>query len=226
MTHSDAATAPPRGRFLVVLDADSTLLQNEAIELLAAEAGSLGEVERITTQAMRGELDFAASLRARVSTLRGLDSPALDRAREQITPTSGARELVDAVHAAGGLIGVVSGGFHELLDATADRLGLDFCLANRLAVADGRLTGEVDGPIVTATTKADSLTAWATAADIPLHRTLAAGDGANDLEMMAVAGIGVAFNAKPVVRERADVVAQEVDLRALLPLLGIPRDSL
>jgi phosphoserine phosphatase len=218
VTHAatDRASGP-----LVVLDADSTLIREEAIELLADAAGSLELVTAVTERAMRGELDFAASLRERVATLAGLDVSAFVSARARMTPTPGVRELIDAVHAAGGRIGVVSGGFHELLDPLAERLGLDFCRANRLEVADGRLTGRVDGPIVDADAKAAALEEWAAVSGIRPDRTVAVGDGANDLEMLGRARLGVAFCAKPVVRERADVAIDRPDLSAVLPLLGL-----
>lgn len=206
---------------LVVLDADSTLIREEAIELLADAAGSLALVAAVTERAMRGELDFAASLRERVATLAGLDVAVFEQVRLQMTPTPGAQELIDGVHAAGGRIGVVSGGFHELLDPLAARLGLDFCRANRLGVADGRLTGRVDGPIVDAHAKATSLDEWAEASGIRHDHTVAVGDGANDLEMLGRAALGVAFCAKPVVRERADVAIDRPDLSQVLALLGL-----
>ena len=206
---------------LVVLDADSTLIREEAIELLADAAGSLEHVTEVTERAMRGELDFAESLRERVATLAGLDVDVLASARERMTPTDGVHELVERVHAAGGLVGVVSGGFHELLDPLADRLGLDFCRANRLEVDDGRLTGRVEGAIVDAAAKARALDEWASASGIPRSRTVAVGDGANDLEMLGRAALGVAFCAKPVVRAQADVAIDIADLSAVLPLLGL-----
>jgi phosphoserine phosphatase len=138
-----------------------------------------------------------------------------------MTPTPGVQELIDGVHAAGGRVGVVSGGFHELLDPLAERLGLDFCRANRLEVVDGRLTGRVDGPIVDAHGKAAALKEWAAVSGIRLDRTVAVGDGANDLEMLRTARLGVAFCAKPVVRERADVAMDAPDLSAVLSLLGL-----
>lgn len=210
-------------RFLVVLDVDSTLIENEAIELLAAEAGTLEHVARVTERAMRGELDFADSLRERVATLAGLPVSAFDVARTRIVLTQGVRDLVSGVHAAGGAICVVSGGFHELLDPVATDLGLDDWRANRLGVRDGALTGLVDGGIVDAAAKATSLQTWADRWGVPLSRTVAIGDGANDLEMMRAAALGVAFDAKPAVRARADVVMPDRDLSAVLPLLGLPR---
>lgn len=206
---------------LVVLDADSTLIREEAIELLAEAAGSLEHVAAVTERAMRGELDFAASLRERVATLAGLDASVLAEARERMTPTDGVQELIDGVHAAGGLVGVVSGGFHELLDPLAERLGLDFCRANRLEIVDGRLTGLVDGPIVDAAAKAAALEEWAAAGGIPLARTAAVGDGANDLQMLDRAALGVAFCAKPVVRAQADLAIDRPDLSAVLAVLGL-----
>jgi len=216
------ATAAGRGSGpLVVLDADSTLIREEAIELLADAAGSLALVTEVTERAMRGELDFAASLRERVATLVGLDVAVFAEARARMTPTPGVQELIDGVHAAGGRVGVVSGGFHELLDPLAERLGLDFCRANRLQVDGDRLTGLVSGPIVDAHGKAEALEEWAAASGIRLDRTVAVGDGANDLEMLRTARLGVAFCAKPVVRERADVAIDAPDLSAVLPLLGL-----
>ncbi|MFD4419986.1 phosphoserine phosphatase SerB [Agromyces sp. NPDC058484] len=206
---------------LVVLDADSTLIREEAIELLADAAGSLELVAAVTERAMRGELDFAASLRERVATLAGLDVAVLEHARGRMNPTPGVQELIDGVHAAGGCVGVVSGGFHELLDPLASRLGLDFCRANRLEVADGRLTGRVDGAIVDAHAKARALDEWAAASGIRPDRTVAVGDGANDLEMLGRATLGIAFCAKPVVRERADVAIDRPDLGQVLALLGL-----
>jgi phosphoserine phosphatase len=210
-------TAP----FLVVLDADSTLLHDEVIELIADHAGTTALVADITTRAMRGELDFAASLKERVQTLAGLSTDALAEVRSRLTVTAGAHELIDAVHAAGGKVGVVSGGFHEVLDPLAAELGLDFWKANRFEVVAGRLSGRVEGTIVDALGKAEALKAWADAAGIRESRTIAVGDGANDLEMMAVAGLAVAFNAKPRVREQADVIVDVQDLSQLLPLLGL-----
>lgn len=204
---------------LVVLDADSTLIQNEAIELLAEEAGSLELVAAVTERAMRGELDFAASLRERVATLAGLDEGVFARAGARIQPTDGVHELIAAVHAAGGTVGVVSGGFHEMLDPLQARLGFDRWRANRLELRDGRLTGKVDGEIVTAETKAHMLRQWAT--EVGADRAVAIGDGANDLQMMAVADLGVAFCAKPIVRAQADVAITRPDLRDAIALLGL-----
>ncbi|GAA1057311.1 phosphoserine phosphatase SerB [Agromyces luteolus] len=214
-------TTGREGGLLVVLDADSTLIREEAIELLAEAAGSLEHVAAVTERAMRGELDFAASLRERVATLAGLPVAEVLAARERLTPTPGVQELIDGVHSAGGRVGVVSGGFHELLDPLAERLGLDHCRANRLEVDGDRLTGRVLGDIVDAEAKRRSLEEWAAASGTPLSRTIAVGDGANDLRMLDRAALGVAFCAKPVVRAQADVAIDRVDLSGVLALAGL-----
>lgn len=206
-------------RFLVVLDADSTLLQDEVIELIADEAGRRAEVQAATEAAMRGEVDFANSLRSRVSALEGVPLDAFERVRARVRPTPGAAELSAAVHARGGVVGVVSGGFHEVLDHLAPGLGVDRWRANRLDAVDGALSGRVDGDIVDAEAKAATLRAWASELGVPAHATIAIGDGANDLRMMAAAGLGLAFNAKPAVRDRANLVVGAVDLREVIPLL-------
>jgi phosphoserine phosphatase len=208
-------------RFLVVLDVDSTLIEEEAIELLAREAGSGELVAEVTRRAMAGELDFAESLRERVATLAGLSSAVFAALAPSIHLTPGARELVDGVHAGGGAIGVVSGGFHELLDPLAVSLGLDHYRANRLGVDAGVLTGTTEGPVVDAAAKADAVREWATAHDLPLERTIVVGDGANDLEMMRIAGLSIAFDAKPVVCATASVCVPERDLSAVLAVLGL-----
>lgn len=209
----------PDVRFLVVFDADSTLLRNEVIELIADEAGRGAEVAAATEAAMRGEVDFATSLRSRVRALQGVPLSAFQRVRARVEPTPGAAELIAAIHARGGIAAVVSGGFHEILDTIAPSLGVDTWRANRLASDGAVLTGLVDGEIVDAEGKAAALREWALDAGLPLARTIAVGDGANDLGMMAAAGLGVAFNAKPAVRAQADLVIDPVDLRELIPLL-------
>ncbi|MGF2947895.1 phosphoserine phosphatase SerB [Microbacterium alcoholitolerans] len=206
-------------RFLVVLDADSTLIRNEVIELLAEEAGRRAEVQAATEAAMRGEVDFAASLRSRVRALTGVPTAAFARVQSRIEPTPGVRELTDAVHRRGGVVGVVSGGFHEILDAIAPGLGVDRWRANRLSVTEGALSGTVDGEIVDAAAKAASLTEWAAELGVAPHATIAIGDGANDLQMMAAAGLGIAFNAKPAVRAAAAVVIGPQDLSEVIALL-------
>lgn len=209
----------PDARFLVVFDADSTLLRNEVIELIADEAGRGAEVAAATEAAMRGEVDFATSLRTRVAALKGVRTAAFARVLARVEPTPGAAELIAQIHARGGVAAVVSGGFHEILDTVAPSLGVDRWRANRLAVADEELSGEVDGAIVDAAGKAAALREWALGLGIPARRTIAVGDGANDLLMMAAAGLGVAFNAKPAVRAQANLVVGPVDLRELIPLL-------
>lgn len=209
----------PRARFLVVLDADSTLIRNEVIELIADEAGRGAEVAAATEAAMRGEVDFATSLRSRVQELSGVPVTAFARVLSRVEPTPGVEELIAAVHDRGGRVGVVSGGFHEILDAVAPGLGVDVWRANRLATENGALSGAVDGTIIDAEGKAAAVREWAAETGIPLSRTIAIGDGANDLRMMAVAGLGVAFNAKPAVRAQADVVVGPVDLAEVIALL-------
>jgi phosphoserine phosphatase len=206
-------------RFLVVLDADSTLIRNEVIELIADEAGRGPEVAAATEAAMRGEVDFATSLRSRVDALRGVPITAFARVLARIEPTPGVRDLIAAVHERGGRVGVVSGGFHEILDTLAPDLDVDVWRANRLGTQDGALSGLVEGSIVDAEAKAAALREWAAESGLGLARTIAIGDGANDLRMMAVAGLGLAFNAKPTVKAHADLVIERVDLREVIPLL-------
>lgn len=207
--------------FLIVLDVDSTLVEDEVIELIADRAGVRAQVAEVTQRAMRGELDFADSLRERVATLAGLDAAVLAAVRDEVRVTRGVPELVTGVHAAGGMIAAVSGGFHEVLDPLAQRIGLDAWRANRLGVRDGRLTGLLEGPIVDAAAKAAALQEWAAARGVPLTRTVAIGDGANDLAMMERAGLSIAFDAKPRVRAAADIALQERDLSAVLGVLGL-----
>ena len=209
-------------RFLVVLDVDSTLIEDEVIELLAEEAGSADLVAAITYRAMNGELDFEQSLRERVATLAGLPESVIDAVRSRVTVTRGAPEMIAGVHAAGGEVAVVSGGFEEVIDPLARELGLDHWRANRLGVADGRLTGEVVPPVIDAAAKATALREWAAEAGIPMSQTVAVGDGANDLPMMAICGLAVGFDAKAPVRDLAHVLLDERDLSMLLPLLGLP----
>ncbi|MGV8857133.1 phosphoserine phosphatase SerB [Rhodoglobus sp.] len=208
-------------KFLVVLDVDSTLIENEVIELLAAHAGSETEVTDITTRAMNGELDFEQSLRARVATLAGLDESVVADCGRDIRITHGAEEMIAAVIAAGGNVAAVSGGFHELLDPIAKKLGLAYARANRLEVVGGKLTGNVLGPVIDAQAKADALHEWAAATGTPLSATIAVGDGANDLLMMSAAALSLGITAKPIVRANADVHIDTRDLSVILPLLGL-----
>ena len=207
-------------RLLVVFDVDSTLIEDEVIELLAAEAGSLALVAEVTERAMAGELDFAESLRERVATLAGLPESAIATALNRVRVTEGAQALIDAVHASGGMVGAVSGGFNQLLDPLASRLNLDYHRANQLEILDGKLTGRVIGDIVDRTAKEVALREWAEDAGISMEDTVAVGDGANDLRMLAAAGLGVAFNAKPIVREQADYVLEGTSLADLIAVLN------
>ena len=209
--------------FLVVLDVDSTLIEDEVIELLADQAGSGEAVAEITFRAMNGELDFEHSLRERVATLKGLPVSAIQTVSEKVRVTRGVPELIAGVHAAGGRVAVVSGGFHEVIDPLAERLGLDAWRANRLETADGVLTGGLIPPIIDAAAKANALREWAADAGLPLSQTLAVGDGANDLPMMAACGLAVGFDAKAPVRDLAHALLDERDLSMLLPLMGLPR---
>ena len=205
--------------FLVIFDVDSTLIEDEVIELLAEVAGKRKEVAQVTERAMRGELDFAESLRERVKTLENLPESVFEEVYERITPTQGVEELIKAIHAKGGKAAAVSGGFTTILKPLAEKLNLDFYRANDLEIKDHKLTGKVEGKIIDKTAKAEALQEWAKELNLPLEKTMAVGDGANDLEMMAIAKIGVAFNAKPIVREKADVVIEKHDLREVIPLL-------
>jgi phosphoserine phosphatase len=208
-------------RFLVVLDVDSTLIENEVIELLAEENGTLDLVAAITADAMNGLLDFEDSLRRRVSALSGLMASDFEAVRKRIRITAGVPEMIAGVHAAGGRVGVVSGGFHEIIDPIAEELGLDYWRANRFAFADGiHLTG-LTGPIIDAAAKASTLREWAEDFGIPLSQTIAVGDGANDLAMMAITGLAVGFDAKAPVRDEANLIMDRRDLSQLLPLLGL-----
>jgi len=226
----DIAVSPAglarRGRRLVVMDVDSTLIQDEVIELLAAHAGREAEVAAVTEAAMRGELDFAASLRQRVAVLEGLPASVLGDVRAAIRLSPGARTLVRTLKRLGFTVAVVSGGFIEIVGDLAQELGIDHARANRLEIVDGRLTGRLVGDIVDRAGKAAALRAFAEEAGLPLSRTVAIGDGANDLDMLEVAGLGIAFNAKPVVREQADTAVSVPYLDAVLFLLGITREEI
>ncbi len=213
------------GRRLVVMDVDSTLIRDEVIDLVAAHAGRQSEVAAITERAMRGELDFAESLRQRVAALAGLPIGVLDEVRRSVRLTPGARTLIATLHDLGLSIGVVSGGFIEVVGPLATELGITYARANRLDVAGGRLTGRIAGPIVDRAAKAATLREWAATEHLPLARTIAIGDGANDLDMLAAAGLGIAFNAKPAVRASADTSLNLPYLDAVLFLLGLTREE-
>ena len=206
---------------LVVTDVDSTLIRDEVIELIADALGpdARAHVAAVTDRAMRGEIDFAASLAERLLVLEGVPVSVFGDVLASITVTDGVAEFVDAVHELGGVVAAVSGGFHEILDPLATRLGIDHARANRLEVADGRLTGRSVGPVIDGAAKRDTLDSLRLNLGIEQRRTMAVGDGANDLLMLEAAGVGVAFCAKPVLREAADVVIEQPDFRLLLPHL-------
>ncbi|MDX6355662.1 MAG: phosphoserine phosphatase [Streptomyces sp.] len=226
----DVAVVPAgllrRAQRLVVMDVDSTVIQDEVIELFAAHAGREAEVAELTAAAMRGELDFEQSLHARVALLAGLDASVVDKVRAEVRLTPGARTLIRTLKRLGYQVGIVSGGFTQVTDDLKERLSLDFAAANTLEVVDGRLTGKVIGPIVDRAGKARHLRAFAEQAGVPLSQTVAIGDGANDLDMLNAAGLGVAFNAKPVVREAADTAVNVPFLDTVLYLLGITREEI
>jgi len=211
----------PPGRLLLLTDVDSTLIRNEVIDLLADEAGCGVEVARVTERAMAGELDFEQSLRARVRLLAGLDEGALARAYGRVTYTPGAEVLMHTLRSYGHATGIVSGGFTYFTDRFAAELGIDHAYANELEIVDGRLTGEVLGPVVDRARKAALLREIAAVEQIPLERTVGVGDGANDIELITTAALGIAFCAKPALREAADVCIDEPDLALVLPLLGM-----
>lgn len=208
-------------RKLLIMDVDSTLIQQEVIELLADYAGKKAEVAAVTEAAMRGELDFAQSLHARVATLAGLPESVIAGVRDAVVLSLGARELVEAFHAAGHVVCVVSGGFNQILDPLAEGLGLDHWRANDLEVADGALTGRVLGEVVDRSVKEHMLREWAGQHGIPLEHCVAVGDGANDLDMLGAAGLGVAFNAKPKVRAAADAALDLPNLDVVRFLAGV-----
>jgi len=214
-----------RSKRLIVLDVDSTLVRGEVIDELAARAGRAAEVARITAAAMNGELDFAESLRARVGVLAGLPVEVLDEVREALVLTPGARTLIRTLQRLGFRCGIVSGGFTQITDPLAETLGLDFAAANTLEVVDGKLTGGLVGEIVDRPGKARALARFAEEYGIPMEQTVAVGDGANDLDMLNAAGLGIAFNAKPFVREQAHTALNQPYLDAVLQVLGFTRDE-
>ena len=214
-----------RAMRLLVMDVDSTLIQDEVIDLLAERAGCAEEVAKITATAMRGDLDFAASLRERVALLAGLEESALSSVRADLRLTPGARTLIRTLKRLGYKCGIVSGGFTAVIDPLAQELGIDYVAANSLEVADGKLTGRVRDPVIDREGKTEALRRFAALAGVPLSQTVAVGDGANDLGMIGAAGLGVAFNAKPIVRDQADTSLNVPYLDAILYLLGISRDA-
>ena len=214
-----------RAMRLIVMDVDSTLIQDEVIDLLADRAGCAAEVAKVTEATMRGELDFEASLRERVALLAGLNEDVLNGVRDALRLTPGARTLIRTLKRLGYRCGIVSGGFTQIIDPLAAELGIDYVAANVLQIADGKLTGQVAGPVIDRAGKAAALRRFAEQAGVPPSQTVAVGDGANDLDMIAAAGLGIAFNAKPVVRDAADTALSLPYLDTVLYLLGISSDE-
>ena len=206
---------------LVMLDMDSTLIAQEVIDLLAAKAGKAKEVSAITEKAMAGELDFAESLKARVSLLAGLNESSLLTVRNEITLTQGAEKLIQTLHLKGHKVGVVSGGFIDVIEPILKELKVDFYQANKLQIIDGKLTGKIEGAIIDRSAKLDALITFAKNEGVPLSQTVAIGDGANDLDMIQSAGLGIAFNAKPKVAAAASTTISSSDLSAVLLLMGL-----
>ena len=215
-----------RGMRLIVMDVDSTLIQGEVIEMLAAHAGHAAEVARVTEAAMRGELDFEASLRQRVRLLEGIDASALDEVYDAIELAPGARTMVRTLRRLGYRFAIVSGGFSQITDRLAADLGIHYSRANELEIVGGRLTGRIVGPVVDRAGKADALREFAEKVGVPEAAVIAIGDGANDLDMLNAAGLGIAYNAKPVVRNAADTSVNVPYLDAIVYLLGISREEI
>jgi len=206
---------------LVQLDVDSTFIQQEAIELLAAKAGVLEQVASITASAMRGELDFEESLRQRVALLKGLPESAIGEVQKEISLTDGARELVTTLHDRGHSVSLVSGGFLDIIEPMIKNMSIKYYKANKLEIVAGVITGGLIGPIIDRAAKGQALKEFASASGVPMENTVAIGDGANDLDMMAAAGLSIAFNAKPIVIDAADLAINEPSLRSVIALIGI-----
>jgi len=206
---------------LVQFDVDSTFIQQEAIELLAAKAGVLDEVSRITESAMRGEMDFEQSLRARVALLKGLDQTVISEVQAEITMTDGARELVSTLHSKGHSVSLVSGGFIDIIEPMIKELSIQYFKANKLEIVDEVLTGGLVGPIIDRAAKGSALIEFASMSGVEIIHTVAIGDGANDLDMMAAAGLSIAFNAKPIVVDAADLSITEPSLRSVIDLIQL-----
>ena len=215
-----------RAKRLIVFDVDSTLIQGEVIEMLAAHAGAEAAVAQVTEAAMRGEIDFAESLHRRVATLAGLPAGVLDEVAEQIELTPGARTTLRTLRRLGYHCGIVSGGFRQVIEPLAHELMMDFVAANELEIVDGKLTGRVIGAVVDRPGKAKALRDFAQQAGVPMEQTVAVGDGANDIDMLAAAGLGVAFNAKPALREVADASLSHPYLDTVLFVLGVTRGEI
>ncbi|WP_152208765.1 phosphoserine phosphatase SerB [Bifidobacterium cebidarum] len=204
---------------LLVMDVDSTLIDEEVIDELGEAAGKGAEISEVTDRAMRGELEFCDALRARVALLKGLPASVFDTVHDKLHFTNGALELIDTLHEHGWKVGVVSGGFHEVVDRLAAEGHIDLWIANRLEVEDGKLTGQVLGEIVCKTVKLHALRAWAERLGVPMSQTVAVGDGANDIPMIQAAGLGLAFCAKPKTQLAADDAINTRDLRLVLDYL-------
>jgi phosphoserine phosphatase len=215
-----------RAKRLIVIDMDSTLIRDEVIDLIAEQAGVGDEVRRLTSDAMAGHIDFSASLRARVATLAGLDIAMLENVAERIRLTPGARTFARTLRRLGYRTAIVSGGFDVFAERIRSHLGIDFAYANRLEIVNGKLTGRLEGRIIDGPAKADILAEVAAAEEIALEQTVAIGDGSNDLDMLSAAGLGIAFNAKPIVDAAADTTLKVPYLDAILFLLGIRRDDI
>jgi phosphoserine phosphatase len=215
-----------RGMRLIVMDVDSTLVQGEVIEMLAAHAGCEPEVAAVTEAAMRGELDFEESLRTRVALLEGLDASVLDEVYDAIQLAPGARTMVRTLRRLGYRFAIVSGGFSQITDRLAADLGIHYSRANELEIVDGRLTGRIVGDVVDRAGKAAALRQFAAEVGVPEAAVIAIGDGANDLDMLNAAGLGIAYNAKPLVREAADTAVNVPYLDAIVYLLGISREEI
>ncbi len=215
-----------RSKRLVCFDCDSTLITGEVIEMLAAHAGKEEEVAAVTERAMRGELDFEESLRERVATLKGLDASVIDEVATAIELTPGARTTIRTLKRMGYRTAVVSGGFIQVLEGLVEDLEIDYARANTLEILDGKLTGRVIGQVVDRAAKADFLREFAADSGLKMHQTVAVGDGANDIDMISAAGLGIAFNAKPALREIADTSVNHPFLDEVLHILGIPREEI
>jgi phosphoserine phosphatase len=214
-----------RAMRLVVLDVDSTFIQDEVIDLLAARAGCGEQVAKLTEAAMQGQLDFATALRERTALLAGLDAGTLDDVRRELRLAPGARTLVRTLRRLGYKCGIVSGGFAQVIEPLATELGIDYVAANTLEINAGVLTGRVMGPVIDRAGKAAALRRFADQAGVPVSQAVAVGDGANDLDMIAAAGLGIAFNAKPVLKQAADTAVSVPYLDSILYLLGISRED-
>jgi phosphoserine phosphatase len=208
------------------MDVDSTLVQGEVIEMLADHAGCGPEVTRVTEAAMRGELDFEESLRSRVALLEGLDAACLDAVYDALQLAPGARTLVRTLLRLGYRFAIVSGGFSQITDRLSEDLGIHFARANELEIVDGKLTGRIVGQVVDRAGKADALRQFAAEAGVPQQAVIAIGDGANDLDMLNAAGLGIAYNAKPVLQDAADTSVNVPYLDAIMYLLGISREEI